>query len=141
MAKTRSHTTIPHGLGAAGMLEFFFERFDTSTASDSELDFLSGCSEAATLQAFSFSSLASNAACAIDLARESAHLGACERAGARIDHSTLLFQLASEFKLIGQMMHIASEADWCLRQRLSDRLRVELFRRDQTDEYSSREGA
>jgi hypothetical protein len=137
MANTRNPSTMLHGLSAAGVLEFFLERYDMAHASDNELQYLSSCSEAATLLTSSLASITSEIACHVD--REGVQTGAKNPPFSDFNQSILLFQIAAEFRLIGQITHIASEADWHLRQRLTDRLKVERSRRGLTDEYSSQE--
>ncbi|WP_044041215.1 hypothetical protein [Caballeronia insecticola] len=139
MTKT-TRTAIQQIPSAASLLAFFAERFDMANASDSELQFLADCLTVAGDSASSLATVVSAIGCLITNDRspelKPVRSGALQEA----EHPLLLYRIASEIELIGQIVETASEAECVLRQRLIDRLKLERSSRAHSDEYSLQEG-
>ncbi|MBN3734932.1 hypothetical protein [Burkholderia sp. Tr-20390] len=99
---------------AAGLLSFFYGRFDMKSASTEELEFLSTAT--APDEAGALRDTLDGIACLVaeDLRKERG-----QRAGNFQDASvpSLLWSIARQVDAIGQMAFIASEADYELRDR------------------------
>ncbi|WP_250470231.1 hypothetical protein, partial [Caballeronia sp. GAFFF2] len=138
--KTAARADAAQATSAAGLLNLLFEHFDIAHASDSELQYLADSVSAIPSMAFSLAALAQGIGSLIDSDRDIGNK--MPRSGALQDNdqSTVLYCIAGDLELISQMAAIAHQSNWCLRQRLIDRLKVERSCRGRTDEYSSQEG-
>ncbi|MDR5777710.1 MULTISPECIES: hypothetical protein [unclassified Caballeronia] len=122
---------------AAGLIDFFFERFDTAHASDSELQYLADFTGTVADMADSLSALTAGIGMLVsgDRGRECKHLRTEALQGN--DEPSLLFHIAAEIELIARIAEVAADSNCYLQQRFTDRLKVERSRRDLSDEYSS----
>ncbi|MDR5772906.1 MULTISPECIES: hypothetical protein [unclassified Caballeronia] len=127
------HTT------AAGLIDFFFERFDTAHASDSELEYLAGFTGTVADMADSLSTLTAGIGMLVsaDSRSENKHLRTEALQGK--DEPVLLFHVAAEIELIARIAEIAADSNCYLQRRLTDRLKVARSSRSCFDEYSSQE--
>ncbi|MDR5776750.1 MULTISPECIES: hypothetical protein [unclassified Caballeronia] len=130
-AIVRRHTT------AAGLIDFFFERFDTAHASDNELQYLADFTATVADMAESLSTLTAGIGMLVsaDSRSESKHLRTEALQGK--DEPALLFHVAAEIELIARIAEVAADSNCYLQRRLTDRLKIERSRRGFSDEYSS----
>ncbi|MDR5777732.1 MULTISPECIES: hypothetical protein [unclassified Caballeronia] len=130
-AIVRRHTT------AAGLIDFFFERFDTAHASDSELEYLAGFTGTVADMAESLSTLTAGIGMLVsaDCRSENKHLRVEALQGK--DEPLLLFHIAAEIELMARIAEVAADSNCNLQRRFIDRLKVERSRRGFSDEYSS----
>jgi hypothetical protein len=121
---------------AAGLLAFFWGRFDTDAASDEDLEYLSVATEEAANAAFRLSTVISGIGCLIGDDRGVEDKPEC---GALQDgsQSTLLHLIADEVEAIARLAHIGSESEGRLRARLMEKLVVCNSRRIQRGLQSS----
>ncbi|MGP8474848.1 hypothetical protein [Burkholderia sp. PR2] len=103
---------------AAGLLTFLADRYDLKSATREDLEFLSRAGENAFSEALSLSEQVSGIA---SLIASDADGRPVPQAGSfRGDsQSHLLWKIAREIEVIGQMAHIGSEADYELRARVA----------------------
>ena|SRR5476649_2399431 len=100
----------------AGVLNFLWGKFDSKTASDEELEFLTGANEEVQSMAQCLSVTVSSVGCIIGDAQ------AAGREGGSLQHHdlpTFLFSIADSLKTIAELSFIASEASFHQRQRLT----------------------
>ncbi|WP_322075269.1 hypothetical protein [Burkholderia cenocepacia] len=121
---------------AAGLLSFFYGRFDMKSASTEELEFLS--SSTAPDEAEALRDTLDGIACLVsdDLRKERGQrIGNFQEASV----PSLLWSIARQVDAIGQMAFIASEADYELRDR-AVRAAPASSRRSTTKQSSSDKG-
>lgn len=127
---------LDHKPDAAGLLSFFYGRFDMRAASTEELEFLS--SATAPDEAGALRDTLDGIACLVsdDLRKERG-----QRIGNFQESSvpSLLWSIARQVDAIGQMAFIASEADYELRNRAA-RAASASSRRSTTKQSSSDKG-
>jgi len=121
---------------AAGLLAFLWDRFDTNTASDEDLEYLSVATEEAASAAFKLSTLISGIGCLSDEARGPEDAPEC-RALQDARQTTLLYHIADEVETIARLARIGSESEGRLRFRLKDRLATSTSHRIKQDLQSS----
>jgi hypothetical protein len=100
---------------ASGVLSFLWGKFDSKTASDEELDFLSGANEESQSMARGLSITVSSVGCII------AEAQAAGRENGPLQHKDLppfLFSISDSLKTIAELAFIASEASFHQRERL-----------------------
>ncbi|MDR5770188.1 MULTISPECIES: hypothetical protein [unclassified Caballeronia] len=138
MAKTTEAIVCRHTT-AAGLIDFFFERFNTAHASDSELQYLADFTGTVADMAESLSTLTAGIGMLVsaDSRSENKHLRVEALQGK--DEPSLLFHIAAEIELIARIAEVAADSNGYLQQRFIDRLKVERSRRSFNDEYSSQE--
>ncbi|VWM20556.1 hypothetical protein [Burkholderia lata] len=121
---------------AAGLLAFFWDRFDASAASDEDLAYLSVATDEAANAAFKLSAHIAGLACLIDGDRgidDKPQCGSLQDA----DQTALLYRIADEVEAIARMAHVGGEAESILRFRLMEKLATSNSRRVQRGLQSS----
>ncbi|WP_431226810.1 hypothetical protein [Burkholderia contaminans] len=124
----------------AGLLAFFWDRFDSSAASDEDLAYLSLATDEAANAAFKLSAHIAGVACLVDSDRgidNKPQCGSLQDA----DQTALLYRISDEVEAIARMAHIGSESESILRLRLAERLSASNSRRVQRGLQSSTEKA
>ncbi|MDR5800609.1 hypothetical protein [Caballeronia sp. LZ001] len=138
MAKT-NQTKVHSHAPAAGLIEFLFERFDPAHASDSELQYFADSANTVAYMAESLSTLIAGVGMLVsaDNRLENKHLRTEALQGK--GEPVLLFHVADEIELIACIAGVAADANLYLRQRLTNRLKIERSRRFHDGEHSSQE--
>ncbi|KVN27338.1 hypothetical protein WJ63_14300 [Burkholderia pyrrocinia] len=121
---------------AAGLLAFFWDRFDAKAASDEDLEYLSGSAEEAANAAWQLSAHVSGVGGLIEQDRgvdDKPKCGTLQDA----DQAELLYRIANELEAIGHLAYIGSVSDSVLRTRLTEKLAASKSRRTRIPEQSS----
>lgn len=119
---------------AAGLLAFFWARFDAKAASDKDLSYLAGAAEEASSEAWQLSDHISDLGGLIECDRDNK-----QKCGSLQDdeQARLLYRIAKQVEVIGHLAYIGSEADCELRTRLTAELSASRSPHIQIDLQSS----
>ena len=120
---------------ASGVISFFWQKFDSKTASDEDLDFLTGADEEAQSMARGWSDIVSSVGCII------AEAQAAGRENGPLQHRELpsfLFSISDSLKTIAELSFVAAGANYVQKERLKAKA-IAKSRRIYTADDSSRE--
>ncbi|MBA9902674.1 hypothetical protein D7207_04295 [Burkholderia cepacia] len=118
------------------MLAFLWDHFDATAASDEGLQYLSGASDEAAHAALELSSHIAALGGLIERDRGFEGKPQCGELQ-DADQAALLYRIADEVKVIGQLAYIGSESDSVLRVRMTEKLAAGRSRRVSIPEQSS----
>lgn len=104
---------------AAGIVGFLMDALEVKQLDESDLEFLLCATEQATTAARSLSEIVSGMGCLISADQTQSGTKAGSLWGN--DVPTLLWYIASQVDMIGQLTYIGSEAEWELRRRAEAR--------------------
>ncbi|QVN19573.1 hypothetical protein [Burkholderia pyrrocinia] len=121
---------------AAGLLTFFWDRFDATVATDEELEYLSSASGEVAHAAWTLSSHISGIGGLIERDRGFEGKPQCGELQ-DADQAALLYRIAGELEAIGHLAYIGSESDSVLRTRRAEKLAAGKSRRVRIPEQSS----
>ncbi|KVU21227.1 hypothetical protein WK62_19785 [Burkholderia ubonensis] len=121
---------------AAGLLAFFWDRFDAKAASDEDLEYLSGAAEEAANAALQLSDHVSGVGGLIEQDRGFDNKPTCGTLQ-DADQAELLYRIANELEAIGHLAYIGSASDSVLRTRLAEKLASNKSRRLHIHKQSS----
>lgn len=121
---------------AAGVLAFLWDHFDATAASDDGLEYLSGAAEEAAHAALELSSHIAAIGGLIEGDRDFEGKPKCGELQ-DADQAALLYRIADEVKVIGQLAYIGSESDCVLRARMAEKVAAGKSRRVRIPEQSS----
>ncbi|HDR9274784.1 TPA: hypothetical protein QDB24_002858 [Burkholderia vietnamiensis] len=121
---------------AAGVLAFLWDHFDATAASDEGLQYLSGAADEAAHAALELSSHIAALGGLIERDRGFEGKPQCGELQ-DADQAALLYRIADEVKVIGQLVHVGNEADSVLRARMTQKLAAGRSRRATIPEQSS----